>query len=124
MRRTPHNHRNARNDRDDRGVVALEMVLALPVLITLIIGIVVLGNALAVKTQTTGLASDGARAAALRQALPADTAIIGAACPTPTDPTKYVTVAATKPLAVRSIPFLPTLLPAELTETATMRCGG
>ena len=110
--------------RDDRGVVALEVVLVLPILFTLIIGVVVLGNALSVKTQTMGVARDGARAAALGKPLPAETAIIGASCPNPTDTDAFVTVQATKPLNLRSIPFGPALLPAELTETVTMRCGG
>lgn len=96
----------------------------MPLLVMLIVGVVLLGNALAVKTQTTGLARDGARAAALRQPLPADTAIVGAACPDPADPSQFVTVTATKPLNARSIPFLPTMLPAQITETVTMRCGG
>ena len=109
---------------DDRGVVALEMVLALPVLLTLIVGVVVMGNALSVKTQTVGVARDGARAASLRQPLPPDTVIVGSACPVPTDSTQFVTVQATKPLALRAIPFIPTLLPENFNETVTMRCGG
>jgi hypothetical protein len=116
--------RSLRTHRDDKGVVALEMVLALPVLIMLIIGVVVLGNALSVKTQTMGLARDGARAAALSQPLPAGTSIIGAACPDPADPTDSVTVEATKTLSLRSIPFLPAVLPETIEETVTMRCGG
>ena len=36
--------RTHRDERDDRGVIALEFVLALPFLLMLIIGIVVLGN--------------------------------------------------------------------------------
>jgi ABC-type Na+ efflux pump permease subunit len=116
--------RTHRDRHDDRGVVALEVVLVLPVLLMLIIGIVVLGNALSVKTQTTGLARDGARAAALRKPLPADTVVVGAACPDPTDTTEYVTVEATKPVNLRSVPFLPALLPEDFTESVTMRCGG
>jgi Flp pilus assembly protein TadG len=116
--------RAQQSHRDDRGVVTLELVLALPFLLMLIIGAVVLGNFLSVKTQTVGLARDGARAAALRQPLPADTSVDGAACPNPTDSTKFVTVQATKTVSLRSIPFLPTLLPATITETVTMRCGG
>ena len=110
----------------DRGAVTLELVLALPVLLMLIIGSVVLGNFLSVKTQTVGAARDGARAAALGQPLPADTSIVtGTACPDPTDPTKFVTVQAVNTVSLRSIPFLPiTLLPETITETVTMRCGG
>jgi Flp pilus assembly protein TadG len=110
--------------RDDRGVVALELVLAVPVMLTLIIGVVVLGTALSVKTQTTGLARDGARAAALDQPLPADTSIVGSPCPDPSDPTQFVTVEAVKTVPLRTIPFLPTLLPETFNETVTMRCGG
>ena len=118
-------NRSLRTHRDDRGVVALEFVLALPFVLMLIIGSVVLGNFLRVKTQTTGLARDGARAAALRQALPAGTSVVGAACPNPTDPTRFVTVQATTELSLRSIPpLLPDVLPATVTETVTMRCGG
>ena len=113
-----------RTQRNDRGAVALEMVLAMPFLIMLIVGVVVLGNALAVKTQTTGLARDGARAASLGLSLPANTVIVGAPCPTDPDPTQYVTVQATKNVGLTSVPFLPALLPATLTETVTMRCGG
>lgn len=116
--------RSLRTHRDDQGVVALELVLAIPVLIMLIVGVVVLGNALSVKTQTVGLARDGARAAALGQPLPAGTSIVGAACPDPADPNSSVTVAATKTLSLRSIPFLPAVLPETIQETVTMRCGG
>jgi TadE-like protein len=119
MRRVLHSHR------DDRGVVALEVVLAMPILLMLIIGTVVLGNFLSVKTQTTGLARDGARAAALQKPLPAGTVVLGAVCPTPNDPTKFVTVQATKNVTLRSIPLMPVnFLPATTTETVTMRCGG
>ena len=117
-------YRSTRTDEDaDRGVVTLELVLAIPVLLMLIIGSVVLGNFLSVKTQTVGLARDGARAAALSKSLPTDTAIVGAPCP-PSDPTKFVTVRATKTVELRGIPFLPTFIPDAISETVTMRCGG
>jgi Flp pilus assembly protein TadG len=111
--------------RDDRGVVALELVLAMPVLLMLIIGTVVLGNFFNLKTQTTGLARDGARAASLGLTLPAETSVVGAGCPSPADATKFVTVQATKNVNLRSFPLVPVdLLPATITETVTMRCGG
>jgi Flp pilus assembly protein TadG len=111
--------------RDDRGVVALELVLAMPILVMLIIGTVVLGNFLSIKTQTTGLARDGARAASLGLPLPADTSLVSAACPKPFDPTQSVEVQATKSVNLRSIPLLGVdILPATITETVTMRCGG
>ena len=111
--------------RDDQGVVALELVLAMPILLMLIIGTVVLGNFLSIKTQTTGLARDGAREASLGHSLPADTSVVGAGCPSPTDFTKFVTVQATKNVNLRSFPLVPVdFLPATITETVTMRCGG
>ena len=118
-------YRSTRTERDDdRGVVTLELVLAIPVLLMLIIGTVVMGNFLSVKTQTVGLARDGARSAALSKSLPTDTAIVGAPCPSPSDPTKFVTVQATKTVQLRGIPFLPTFIPDTISETVTMRCGG
>lgn len=117
-------NRSLKSLRDDRGVVALELVIVLPILLTLIIGTVVLGNFLNLKTQTSGLARDGARAASISRPLPADTAVVGASCASPSDPTKFVTVQATKMVSLRSIPFLPDLLPNAITETVTMRCGG
>ena len=116
--------RTLHTQHDDRGVVALEFVLAVPFLLMLIIGAVVLGNYLSVKTQTVGLARDGARSAALRQSLPTGTSVVGSPCPNPADSTKFVTVQAVGDVNLRSIPFLPTLLPATINETVTMRCGG
>jgi Flp pilus assembly protein TadG len=117
------------NDRDDRGVVALEMVLVLPILITLIFGVVVLGNALSVKTQTMGFARDGAREAALGEPFPVKEgvvfAFVSAPCPNPTDTTKFVTVQATMPILARNIPFVPdSAIRDQITEKVTMRCGG
>jgi Flp pilus assembly protein TadG len=109
---------------DDSGVVALELIIALPILLMLIIGTVVLGNFMSVTTQTSGAARDGARSAALRLPLPDDTEIVGTPCPNPTDPTKFVTVRASKAVTLRSIPFLPAILPETVDETVTMRCGG
>ena len=98
----------------------------MPIFLMLIVGAIVLGSFLSQKTQTVGLARDGARAAALRQTLPAETAVVGSACPDPTDPTKYVTVQATKTVSLDTIPFMPTpqFLTEPITETVTMRCGG
>jgi Flp pilus assembly protein TadG len=111
--------------RDDQGVVALEVVLAMPVLLMLIIGTVVLGNFFSLKTQTTGLARDGARAASLGLPLPPDTSLVSAACPKPFDPTQSVEVKATKNVNLRSFPLVPVdFLPATIEETVTMRCGG
>ena len=82
-----------RSQRDDRGVVALEVVLVMPILLMLIIGTVVLGNFLNLKTQTSGLARDGARDAALRQTPRAGAVIVAGGCDASSDPlTDTVTV--------------------------------
>ena len=117
-------NRSLRSRYDDRGVVALEVVLVMPILLMLIIGTVVLGNFLNLKTQTSGLARDGARAASISRPLPADTVVVGSSCANPSDPTKFVTVQATRTVSLRSIPLLPPIVPATITETVTMRCGG
>jgi biotin transporter BioY len=118
--------RSLRSQREDRGVVALEVVLVVPILLMLIIGTVVLGNFLNLKTQTSGLARDGARDAALRETPRAGAVIVAGGCTAGSDPlTDTVTVSATKTVSLRSIPFLPIdLVPATITETVTMRCGG
>ena len=91
----------------------------------LIVGTVVLGSFLSQRTQTVGIARDGARAAALRLTLPADTSLVGAPCPDPADPTQSVTVQATKTVSLTTIPFMPSAwIPTTITEQVTMRCGG
>jgi Flp pilus assembly protein TadG len=62
-------------------------VIVLPILLMLIIGTVVLGSFLNLKTQTSGLARDGARDAALRQAPRAGTVIVAVAACASSDPT-------------------------------------
>lgn len=114
--------------RDDDGVVALELVLILPFLLMLLIGSLVLGNYLSVKGQASNLARDGARQAALFPGAPLGDdrlTIVGSACPTsPRDPSRTVTVRATLPVALRSIPLVPSVLPSTLPQEVTMRCGG
>lgn len=115
-------------NRDDRGVVALELVLILPFLLMLLVGVLVLGNFLSVKGQASNLARDGARQAALFPGTPlgdSRLAIVGAACPaSPRDPSRSVTVSATLPIALQSIPLVPSVLPSTLSQEVTMRCGG
>ena len=122
MRRHPTPHR------DDRGVVAIELVLILPFLLMLIMGILVLGNALSVKAQVNELARRGARAAALGDdpnALgePVGTFTVVRACPNP--PTGDAVVQAHQSVSLRSIPLIGiNVLPATITEEVRMRCGG
>jgi hypothetical protein len=111
--------------RDDRGVVAIEFVLIIPFLLMLIVGIIVLGNALSLKAQANELARDGARKAALSLTLPTGTSIFSGECDPPVLPTDSVTVEATKAVSLRSIPIVGIdVLPSTITEKVTMRCGG
>ena len=78
----------------------------------LIMGAVVLGNFLSIKTQTTGLARDGARACALRQTLPQRTSAItgllaGLSPRVPTRPTPQSSSTGHQDVTLRSIPPLP-----------------
>jgi hypothetical protein len=118
--------RSAHSRRDDRGVVALEVVLVMPVLLILIIGTVMVGNYWNLKTQASGLARDGARdAALLAEDLPDGTVIVEGGCDASSNPLEdTVTVLATKTVTLRSLPLLPDLLPATIEERVTMRCGG
>jgi Flp pilus assembly protein TadG len=121
-------HRHRTPHRDDRGVVAIELVLILPFLLMLIMGFLVLGNYLAVKGQASNLARDGARQAALFPGTPlgdARLSLDSEPCPTsPRDPAKSVTVKATLDVDLNSIPLIPAVLPSTLTQKVTMRCGG
>jgi Flp pilus assembly protein TadG len=116
-----------RSRRDDRGVVALEFVIAAPFLLILILGAVALGTFISVRAQAAGLLREGARAAALRQTMPAGTETVpaGATCPTPTDTTAFITVKVTKSVPMSQIPLTPIVLDDDgvITETVTVRCG-
>src|SRR4051794_38283416 len=114
MKRTP------RTRHDDRGGVALEFVLILPVLIMLIFGTLIVGNYMLINAQASNTARAGARAAALRLGLPTGATVVGAPCPTPTDPTQWVTVQATQANNLQGVPFTPIALPATVTESVTM----
>jgi hypothetical protein len=121
-----HTHHISR--RDDDGVVAIELVLILPFLLMLLVGTLVLGSFLSVKGQASNLAREGARQAALFPGTPLSDprlSIVPPACPTsPKDPSRSVTVRATLPVALQSIPLIPSVLPSTLQQEVTMRCGG
>ena len=119
--------RTSPSRRGDDGVVALEFVLILPFLLMLLVGSIVLGNYLSVKGQASNLARDGARQAALFPGTSlgdSRPSIVGPACPVIRDPSKTVTVRATLPVTLRSIPLISTVLPSTLPQEVTMRCGG
>jgi hypothetical protein len=105
-------------------VVSLELVIALPVLLMLIIGTVVLGSFLSVKAQTVGDARDGARRAALGLSLPAGTWVSAGECNPPVAPDDWIEVTAERSVTLRSFPLVPVdFLPATVTEPVRMRCG-
>lgn len=113
--------------RDDRGVVAIEFVFILPFLLMLLVGFLVLGNALAVKAQASNEARDAARTYAIGRGLNAGAAIVSGSCPqglAAPNPNNIVTISVTKPLTLTNIPLLGTVLPDDIVEQVTMRCGG
>ena len=136
MRRSLHSRR------DDRGVVAIEFVLILPIFIALIVCSITLAGLFQTKSQVVGAARDGARALAIKP-LPAtpdpDTnstdgitvELEGDRCPRLTDPLyqtatpPQVTVKATRNYTV-DVPFVPSdpsWTNIQVTEKATMPCG-
>jgi Flp pilus assembly protein TadG len=126
--------------RDDRGVVALEFVLALPMMVALIVTIITLAGLFQTKSRVVGAARDGARALALKPGVAspsADTNVpdgitvvldpASAACPaltnpvyqTPTPP--QVTAKASKTYTV-TVPFVGSWT-NDVVERAKMPCG-
>lgn len=57
--------------RDDRGTMALEMVLLTPLMITFVLALVGLGRVVEAQSQVDGAARDAARAASLSRSRPA-----------------------------------------------------
>ena len=91
MNRPPTRGRTAR----DRGSVAVEFALVLPVLLLILFGVIDFGRALNAQIELTGAARDGARLAALGYSNAAVQARVVAAAPTLSGVT--VTVAANCP---------------------------
>jgi Flp pilus assembly protein TadG len=119
--------RSPRTQRDDRGVVAIELVIVLPILLMLILGTVFVGNFLAEKSAATGFAHAGARAASLGQDLGDvrvdDNTVLTfdeGPCPTASG---FVTVRATKPVSLRSLGFGLPNFSEHHEPTATFPCG-
>ena len=128
-RRVPAGERAGRRE---RGAVAVELALLLPVLVLLIFGIVQFGQAYNAKVSLTGAVREGARALALGSGDPTEvtkaaapsldpTAITVTTSDDPCLPDTQATVTATYPFTY-DIPFLGS---ATLTITAegVMRCG-
>ena len=125
--------RSRRRVRGDRGAIALEFVLIVPILALVVFGIIEFGRGYNAKIELTGAVREGARALALGEApSDAEDAVIEAA--PSLDPPPDVTVDAECPndddravvtatYAIDyNIPFVP---PGtwELEVTGVMRCG-
>ena len=131
--------RSLRSDRDDRGVVALELVLAMPLIVALLVCSITVAGLFQTKSRVVGAARDGARALALQAGgatlsvdrNPDDGITVvrdGPACPRLTDPAYQ---SATPPqvsarasiLYTVDVPFVGTWTDVNVTEKATMPCG-
>jgi Flp pilus assembly protein TadG len=131
MSRSPHSHR------DDRGVVALEFVVALPMIVALIVTIITLAGLFQTKSRVVGAARDGARALAIKpgaspnpdtNATDGITVVLeGAACPALTNPAyqtatpPQVTAKASKVYTV-TVPLVGSWT-RDVIERAKMPCG-
>lgn len=115
----------------------VELALVLPILVTLLVGIMQFGLAYSAKVSIQGAAREGARALALGESATAvDTAvnnaagtadvtsIVKSACPANPSPssTAYATVTVKATYAL-SIPFFPGNGTKTMSATARMRCG-
>ena len=128
---------SSRYKRDDQGVVALEFVVALPMLIALIASIITLAGLFQTKSRVLGAARDGARALAIKpgatpnpdtNATDGITVVLdGAACPALTNPAyqtstpPQVTAKASKVYTV-TVPFVGSWT-KDVVERAKMPCG-
>jgi Flp pilus assembly protein TadG len=109
---------------DDRGVVALELVLVAPLLIALVLAIASFGVFFSKKIEVTSAARDAARTLALRgtPTYPAGMTPSGVVTCAPGDTTGNASVTLTTTYTF-SIPLVP-LGTKTITAKGTMRCGG
>ncbi len=122
---------STRSKRDDRGVVALELVLVAPFLIALILLIGSFGAFFSRKVEVTSAARDAARTLALRgtPTYPAGMTPSGvvtcAAGDTSNNASVTLTTTYTFSIPVPILNKLPVLNgPKQITAKGTMRCGG
>jgi Flp pilus assembly protein TadG len=132
-------NRCLRPRRDDRGVVALEIVLVMPVILFLLVASISIAGLFQTKSRVVGAARDGARKLALQTGVAAPTpdpnttdgitvVLEGAACPALTN----VAYQSSTPPQVKAkasttytldLPFFGTWGDRTVTEIATMPCG-
>lgn len=119
---------------DDRGVVALELVLVLPIIIGLLVTSIAFAGLFQTKSRVVGAARDGARALALGRSADPDSSdgitvvLVPPVCPPLTDrayqsstPPKVTARAFTKYDVI--IPFVGEWRGIDVEEKATMPCG-
>jgi Flp pilus assembly protein TadG len=131
--------RSPRSHRDDRGVVALELVLAMPFIVALLVCSITVAGLFQTKSRVVGAARDGARSLALQAGVATPIAdrnsgdgitvvLVPPACPALTS-TAYQSstppqvIAKASKLYTVSVPFVGTWSNVNVTETATMPCG-
>lgn len=112
------------DDRDDRGVVALEFVLVAPFLIALLVALASFGVFFSKKVEVTGAARDAARTLALRgtPTYPAGMTPSAVVTCAAGDTVNNASVTLTTNYTF-SIPGID-LGTKTITATGTMRCGG
>ncbi len=132
-------NRSPRSHRDDQGLVALELVLAMPFIVALLVCSITLAGLFQTKSRVVGAARDGARALALQTGVAAPNAdpnstdgitvvLDGLACPPLTNtayqsstPPKVTAKAST--LYTVTVPFVGTWTNIQVLERAIMPCG-
>ena len=112
------------DDCDDRGVVALELVLVTPLLFALLMSIASFGAFFSKKVEVTGAAQDAARTLALRASpvYPAGMSPSGVVTCAPGDTQNNASVTLTATYTF-SIPFVP-LGTKAISAKGMRRCGG
>jgi Flp pilus assembly protein TadG len=121
--------RNQLGRRDDRGVVAIELVLVAPFLMALVFAIASFGSWFAKKNEVTGNAREVARALALRDSswmskvTPGSVVQSSTACVANNTTGDAVVTLKFDGDALVSIPGIP-LNPPDITVTARFRCAG
>lgn len=125
--------------RRERGAAAVEFAIVLPILLLFLAGIIDFGRAMYTQAIVTNAAREGARAAvvnanasarATAAATPLTVAVAAGTCPAVGGPAANVTVTVTTDFdwiligPATSMVGGAAALPAQLTSSATMRCGG
>ena len=132
-------NRSLRSHPDDRGVVALELVLAMPMIVALLVCSITVAGLFQTKSRVVGAARDGARTLALQPGVASPNAdpnpndgitvvLVPPACPALTN-TAYQSTTPPKVTARASttytldVPFVGTWTDIAVKEDVSMPCG-